>query len=414
VIMTGTEQELFKPQPVALRSVLILMAFSIFINYIDRANFSIIAPLLKDELHISASQLGFLLSAFFWTYALATMLSGWLIDRVEPGWALACGFLLWSAATAATGLVYGFTGLFLVRLVLGVGAAVALPVYSRIIAKHISIQRRGVANSCIAAGVALGPAAVAYAGGPLVARFGWRPCFMALGLVSLIWLFPWLRVMPRGCGIVSANSGPVPNTAQILMQRSAWGTFLGLFCGQYYSYFLITWLPYYLMRQRGFSTEAMATTAGAAFLGMAVSALLAGWLSDRWIERGASPTLVRKTLTGGGLGLASVIAFVPLSSPPVSIALLVLACMSFGACYSNTWAVTQTIAGPHAVARWSGFKNFFGNLAGIVAPIVTGFLVDRNGQFAQAFLVVAGFALLGGVAWAFLVGGVRPIKWQAS
>src|ERR1700730_15442584 len=98
----------------------------------------------------------------------------------------------------------------------------------------------------------------------------------------------------------------------------------------------------------------MATSAGAAFLGMAVSALLAGWLSDRWIGRGASPTLVRKTLTGGGLGLASVIAFVPGSSPPVSIALLVLACMSLGACYSNTWAVTQTIAGPHAVARWSG------------------------------------------------------------
>ena len=408
---TGTRSQLESPA-VALRPIFILMGLSIFVNYIDRANFSIIAPLLKDELHISASQLGFLLSAFFWTYALATMLSGWLIDRIDVSRVLAGGYLLWSAATAVTGLVYGFAGLFIVRLILGIGAAVALPSYSKIIAKYIPIQRRGLANACVAAGVALGPAAVAYAGGPLVARFGWRLCFLVFGLFSLVWLLPWLRVMPKGSGVPVAHVGSIPSAAQILRQRSAWGTFVGLFCGQYYSYFLITWLPYYLIRQRGFSTQAMAAAAGAAFFAMAVSALFAGWVSDRLIGRGMSATLVRKTLTGGGLGLASIIAFVPLADRSASVALLILACMAFGACYSNTWAVTQTLAGPHAVARWSGFKNFFGNLAGIIAPIATGFLVERNGQFAQAFLLVAGFALLGGASWGFLVGGVRPIAWQ--
>jgi len=413
--MTDSRQALATPVPRALhlRPVLALMALSIFINYIDRANFSIVAPLLKDELHISAAELGLLLSAFFWTYAVATLVSGWLIDRFEVSWVLACGFFMWSATTAATGLVHGFTGLFVVRLVLGVGAAVALPAYSKIIQRYISIQYRGIANACIAAGVFLGPTAVALAGGPLVTRFGWRLCFMVFGVASLVWLLPWLRMMPQGQGTVAANSGPVPSTAQILRQRSAWGTFVGLFCGQYYFYFLITWLPYYLVRNRGFSTEAMATTAGGAFLGMAVCTLLAGWLSDLWIKRGRSPTVVCKTMVGGGLGLTSVIALAPVvSSQPLSIALLVLACMSLGVCYSNTWAVTQTLAGPHAVARWSGMKNFVGNLAGIVAPVITGFLVQRKGEFSQAFLVVGGIALIGGTSWTLLVGRVQPVKWQ--
>src|SRR5215475_14175088 len=133
--MAGIQKDRTKPPRSALYPVLMLMGFSIFINYIDRANFSIIAPILKDELHISAAELGFLLSAFFWTYAAATLLSGWLIDRFEVSWVLGGGFFLWSATTAVTGLVHGFTGLFAVRLILGIGAAVALPAYSKIIAR---------------------------------------------------------------------------------------------------------------------------------------------------------------------------------------------------------------------------------------------------------------------------------------
>jgi len=288
-----------------------------------------------------------------------------------------------------------------------------LPAYSKIIQRYIPIQYRGVANASIAAGVFLGPTFVALAGGPLVTRHGWRLCFMVFGLASLVWLAPWLRMMPQGQGTVAAHSGPVPSTAQILRQKSAWGTFVGLFCGQYYFYFLITWLPYYLVRHRRFSTDAMATTAGGAFLGMAVCTLLAGRLSDLWIKRGRSPTLVCKTLVGGGLMLASVIALAPVvSSQTLSIAFLVLSCMSLGVCYSNTWTVTQTLAGPHAVARWSGVKNFVGNLSGVIAPVITGFLVERKGNFSQAFLVVGAIALVGGVSWTFLVGRVQPIKWQ--
>src|SRR5689334_10738811 len=111
----------------ALTLVLILLALSVFINYIDRGNLSIAAPLLKEELTISDSQLGLLLSAFFWTYALFQIVSGWLVDRFNVNWVIAGGFFLWSAATAATGLITGFAALMVLRLILGMGESVAYP-----------------------------------------------------------------------------------------------------------------------------------------------------------------------------------------------------------------------------------------------------------------------------------------------
>jgi len=154
--------------------VLALLAFSVFINYIDRGNLSIAAPMLKDELGMSASQLGLLLSSFFWTYSLFLILSGWLVDRVSVSWVMAIGFFLWSAATSATGFLHGFTALLVVRLVLGIGESVAYPAYSKILAKYFPASQRASANSIIASGLACGPAFGMLLGGVLISRVGWR------------------------------------------------------------------------------------------------------------------------------------------------------------------------------------------------------------------------------------------------
>jgi MFS family permease len=395
--------------------VLVLLAVSVVINYIDRANLSIVASSLRDEMHISASRLGVLLSAFFWTYIVMTAVSGWLIDRFPVSIVLTVGFVVWSLATAATGLVCSLGTLLLVRLIVGVGASVALPSYSKIFATFLPEHRRGLANSLIAAGCAIGPALVGFGGGPLVHKFGWRSCFVVFGFLSLIWVIPWLRWMPKGEGIAPRSQHRAPSTLQILKQRSAWGTFIGLFCSQYYSYFLITWLPYYLVRDRHFPSETMATVVGGVFLGLASSSIIAGYLSDRWIQHGGTPTRVRKTMTGLGLALASVIVFVPLaSSRSLLVALLVASCISFGFYYSNAWAVTQTLAGPEAVGRWSGLKNLFGNLSGVIAPLVTGFLVERHGTFTSVFYIVAGLLLTGAAAWVFLITSVKKIEWSTT
>jgi len=399
--------------PASLTVVLVLLAVSVFINYVDRGSLSIAAPLLKDELGISASQLGVLLSAFFWTYACMQLFSGWLVDRLNVNWVFAGGFFLWSAATAATGLIHTFSVLLFLRMLLGTGESVAYPSYSKIIALNFPEEHRGLANAVISAGLVLGPGFGMLLGGLLMARVGWRPSFLVLGLVSLIWLVPWFTWMPKSCAAIPADRAGAPRLAEFLRLRSAWGTCAGLFAGNYLSYFLITWLPFYLVRERHFSVDNMAKIGGIVYLLGGCFALLAGWLSDRWIVSGATPSRVRKTFTGGGLALAGIfVGLAVVGGPLYCVAALILGVIFFGVYCSNVWAITQTLAGPQAAGRWTGFQNFVGNLAGVVAPATTGFVLDRTGHFYWAFAILTVLALTGAASWVFLVGRVEPVVWQ--
>jgi len=395
--------------------VLVLLGFSAFINFVDRGNLSIAAPMLKDELGISASQLGFLLSAFFWTYACLQLVSGWLVDRLNVNWVIAGGFFLWSAATAGTGAVRAFATLFLLRLALGVGESVAWPSYSKIIALHIPEEHRGLANSLISSGQLLGPGFGMLVGGTLMARFGWRPFFIALGLLSLLWLIPWIRYMPEARDSTQVDRTGVPSLSEFLRLRSAWGTCIGLFCSNYVGYLLIAWLPFYLVRGRHFSMDRMAEIGGGMYLLGAVFSTLAGWLSDRWIIAGESPTRVRKIFTGGGLALAGIsLGLAAICGPLLCVIMLFLGKIFAGASASNVWAITQTLAGPRATGRWTGFQNFVGNLAGMVAPAVTGLVLDRTGQFYWAFAILTAVAILGTLSWFFLVGPVEQVVWHKN
>ena len=170
------------PRGSGTNRLLFLLAASVLINYIDRSNLSIAAPLIKDELGISAWQLGKLLSAFFWTYALMQIPAGWLVDRFDVKWVFAAGFFIWSASTAITGFLHGFTALLIIRVILGLGESVAFPSYGKILCGHFSESRRGFANAMLMAGLALGPALGMWVGGSAVGRFGWRPFFVTLGL----------------------------------------------------------------------------------------------------------------------------------------------------------------------------------------------------------------------------------------
>jgi MFS family permease len=396
----------------ALWVVLVLLWISVFINYIDRGNLSIAAPMLKDELGLTGSQLGILLSAFFWTYATLQLASGWLVDRFNVNWVFAGGFFLWSLATAMTGLVHTFVALLILRLLLGMGESVAYPSYSKIIALNFAEEHRGLANSLVAAGLVLGPGFGMLLGGLLMSRFGWRPFFIVLGLASLLWLVPWVKWMPQKRAAMDAGGAGAPHLGRFLRLRSLWGTCFGLFAGNYVNYFLITWLPFYLVRERHFSMDNMAKIGGIAYLLGACSATLAGWVSDRWILAGATPTLVRKTITGGGLALAGVfVGLAAVGGPVYCVAAIILGVVFFGVAESNMWAITQTLAGPQAAGRWTGFQNFVGNLAGIVAPAVTGFVLDRTGHFYWAFAIMTAVAMGGMGSWVFVIGRIEQVDW---
>jgi MFS transporter, ACS family, D-galactonate transporter len=412
--MTTTSVEVHSPScNVGLNRILLLLSVSVFLNYIDRSNLSIAAPLLKDELHLSASQLGILLSAFFWTYAGCQLTSGWLVDRLDVKWVFAAGFFLWSVSTAVTGLLHSFAALLVVRVMLGAGESVAYPAYSKIIAGHFPESGRGFANSMVSAGLYLGPAVGLLAGGPLIAQLGWRPFFIFLGFGSLLWLVPWFFWMPSSAAQTAARQRL--SFLTILRQRSAIGTCLGLFCINYCLYFLVTWLPFYLVRERHFSLREMALIGGGVFFTAAASAAVTGKLSDLWIVSGASPTRARKTvLAVAGYGFAIFVAGAVYLPRTPCIVFLLLAAAAIGGGSSNVWAVTQRLAGVRAVGRWCGLQLFVGNLSGIAAPALTGFLVDRTGQFHAAFLVMAGVSAVGSLSWIFAIGSIEPVAWPES
>jgi len=397
--------------------VLILLALSAFINFVDRGNLSAAAPLLKAELGLSDSQLGILLAAFFWSYALFQITSGWLVDHIDVKWMLAAGFFVWSVATAATGLAGSFALLLAARLVLGVGESVVYPSYSKILARYFTEDQRGLANSIIITGFYTGPAFGLFFGGILMGRYGWRSFFLVLGLLSLIWLLPWLQGMPPDRvkhSTASSSQEETPGILEILKLRSAWGTCAALACLDYLSYFFLTWMPTYLVRGRNFSMDQMAGVMGAAYVICALVAATCGWLSDRWIAAGAAPTLVRKGFTSIGMAGAAIFV-VPcvLAGPRVATVMVILVAASLGVSSSNVWAITQTLAGPRAAGRWTGIENFVGNLGGAVAPALTGFVLGRTGHYFWAFAITAVVSLLGALSWAFWIGRVEPVAWAS-
>ena len=202
-------------------SLLALLVVSIFINFIDRSNLSIAVTDIQKELSLDDRQVGLLLSGFFWTYALCQIAAGWLVDRYDAYRVYAAGFLVWSAATALTGFAAGFGVLFGLRLVLGAGESVAYPAYSRMIADDFPERRRGLANALLDAGSKAGPAVGTLIGGLIVARWGWRPLFLALGFGALAWLVPWVLAIPRGT--VSArrpSDGPTASRGRPV--RGSW------------------------------------------------------------------------------------------------------------------------------------------------------------------------------------------------
>src|SRR6266550_781609 len=176
-----------------------LLLVSVCINYVDRGSLSVAAPVLSDEFSLSPTKLGYLLSAFFWSYTAFQLVAGWLVDRHDVKWVYAGGFLLWSLAMASTGLANSFAALLAARVTLGIGESVFLPSVSNILVRLFPPERRGLPNALVDVGTKVGPALSIYIGGMLLKDYGWRVLFIGVGLASLLWLIPWIRSVPKGC-----------------------------------------------------------------------------------------------------------------------------------------------------------------------------------------------------------------------
>jgi MFS family permease len=402
-------------------ALIVLLGAALMINYVDRGTISTAAPLLEKELGLTPSQLGWMLSAFFWAYVGSQPLMGWCVDRLGAARVLAAGFSLWSVSTVFTGLSSGITALVAARLFMGVGESVTYPSALALLAQRVSDRHRARATSILQLGGMVGPALGTFLGGLLMVRYGWRAMFISLGLASLLWLIPWVRQMrqpqvsPVPAAHAASDAAAGPKFADILRQRALWGTMLGNFCSNYAFYFVFTSLPLYLVHERGLSLLSMTHLTAGFYVVDSVSVLATGWLLDAWIRRGASANRAYKSaLMASAVGVGACLLGTHGAPLGVAALLLLAAGAMDGLNAPAVCSLVQTFAGPTASGRWMGVQNAVSNIAGVVAPVVTGYLVEATGHYDGALWLAGIVALLGLVGWVFVVPPVRPVRWRLS
>lgn len=398
-----------------LLGVLVLLSAGIFINYVDRGNLATAAPLIKTELGLSAGHFGFLLASFYITYVPMQILVGIIADRIGAAGVLLAGFIVFSAAQVLTGLAHTYSLMLVLRLLLGIGESASFPASSIIIARHFSEARRGMANAAMSAAIAAGPAFGVFVGALLIDTHGWRWFFVVFGLVSALWIVPWITVARFEREPLHVAAARRPDLRAILRQRSLWHASAGHFCACYVLYFVLSWIPYYLVHELGFSMAQMARMGGCAYLMMALASIGSGWLTDRWIGSGLASTRVRKSFLGAGCALAAlgVCSCVAVGAQGAFVSLMA-ACVGLGLVTPNLYAVAQTLAGPGAAGRWVGIQNCIGNCAGLIAPFLSGVVADTTGSFGLAFLLAGAVSVCGGFVWIFGMGPLTRINWGAE
>jgi MFS family permease len=392
-------------------ALIFLLGASVFLNYVDRGAIAVGAPLMKGELELSATAFGIAVSAFFWVYAPIQLFAGWLCDRFSVYRMMAIGIAVWAASTLMMGFAGGFLSLLVLRIMLGVGESISFPGSSKIIARHVPPERRGVANAVVATGLALGPAAGTLAGGLILGHWGWRAIFLLFGLLTLLWLLPWRQTVRALPTTGHHDAGAKVPIGALMSKWPLWSMSIVHSLGNWCFYFLLAWLPLFLTKSRGFSIGEMTLLATLGYAVQGVCALAYGHASDWWTRSGRSEATCRRSMMIVSQ-LVSAVAILGLAFAHSALAVGALLCLAGAATASlslNLYAIAQMFAGPRAAGTWVGFQNSMGNLSGIVMPIVTGILVQHAG-YDSAFILTAAVALLGAFWWTFLIPAIEQVK----
>jgi MFS family permease len=392
-------------------ALVFLLGAAVFLNYVDRGAMGIAAPLMKGELGLSEEAYGIAFSAFFWIYAPVQFFAGWLCDRFSVYRLMAAGILLWAGATFLMGFAGGFASLLVLRILLGVGESISFPGSSKIIARHVPPERRGMANAAVAAGIAIGPAVGTLAGGLILGALGWRAIFFAFGMATLLWLLPWRQAVQSLPKTGHHDAGARIPIGALLTKWPLWSMSIVHALGNYCFYFLLAWLPLYLTRARGFSIAEMTMLATLGYAVQAACALGYGRFSDWWTRSGRSEATCRRAMMVASQLLAAAAIF-GLAFAHSALAIGLLLCLAGAASAAlslNIYAVAQMFAGPRASGTWVGAQNAIGNLSGIIGPIVTGIVVQRAG-YDSAFILTAIIAAVGALWWALCVPPIRQVE----
>lgn len=434
------------PRPTRVRYRIIALIFVITaINYADRATFSIAGSAASDELGLSTVQTGFVLSAFAWAYALAQIPGGALLDRFGTKRIYAGAILLWSSMTAMQGLVGWIPGLsavgmlFALRFLVGLCEAPSFPGNARLVAAWFPGAERGTASAIFNSAQYFSLVAFAPLMGWLVHVHGWRSVFWVMGALGVLAAAAFVKFIHSPVRHPSINAAELahiesggglvrmeersdvakvatftwPNVRSLLANRMMLGIYLGQYCINVLTYFFVTWFPIYLVKERGLNIlEAGFAAAAPALCGFA-GGLVGGFLSDAILKRTGNLDLARKGPLVGGMILATaIIACVWVEAEWLVIVLMSLAFFGKGVA-SLGWAVMADVAPKQLAGLSGGVFNMFGNIAGIVTPIVVGFIVAATGSFDLALVFVGLHCLLTIFSFLVIVGPIKRLELPA-
>jgi ACS family D-galactonate transporter-like MFS transporter len=415
-----------------MRWAIVWLAFGgLTINYLDRANLGVAMPFIAEDIHLTMTQQGLVLAAFFWSYDFCQLAAGWYVDKVGPRRSFTTASVWWSLFTMLTAAASNFASLFGVRLLLGAGESPAPSTSAKVVSRWFPRQERSFATAIWDSGSRVGGVLALPVVTALVGLAGWRTAFIVTGAVGFLWTVAWWRVYrdpdrhPRvneqelayiragGARAADKDSKTALGLRwrDLFGYRTVRGMMLGFFCLNMCIYFFITFFPTYLVEERGFTLLKLGIFGTLPGLCAVIAAWLGGWFADRAIRRGADVTRVRKTVIISGMLGGSVIGLAVLvPSAWMALALLAVSYSSLAFAASGIWSLPADVApSDRHVASVGGIQNFASNLAGIGSPILVGYLADTTGSFVVPLLVVSGCALLGALAYAFIVQKAEPL-----
>src|SRR5690348_3364888 len=400
-----------------LMTLIFLWGAMLFAHSI-RFAFGVAAPTLMTLYHLSPKTMGYVLSGWNWSYTGTLFLIGLIVDRFGPWIVMGIGSVIWGLSTLALPLASAAVSLFLMRMLFGFGHSMLFPSVAASVSREFSFKERTRAIAVVHSGNPVGLAMGAVIAAFILAHLGWKAVFYCLGAGSLLWTLAWFYLYPdRHIGRRRSGEGGGANINEhrrvpwisLFLHRSTWGIALGQMGYLYAYFFFITWLPAYLVLDRKMTLLKSGVIAALPFWVGVFCTLGGGWLGDYLIERGVSLTVSRKSIIGIGLSAstATVIAAVFVQQAWLAVTLLTLCVAFLRTTTGSVNSLPNDLAPPAAVASLTAIQNLFGNLAGMLAPIVTGYLVDSTGSFVASFIVAGAMALFGALSFVFIVGNVE-------
>jgi ACS family D-galactonate transporter-like MFS transporter len=423
-------------KPTRHRYVVMLMIFvCVVITYLDRSNISITAPAMRHELGLDTVQMGWILSAFGWTYAFCQIPGGWLVDRIRPRYFYPGILILWSLATAFLGIAGSFVSLFAVRLLIGALEAPSYMINNMVVTSWFPDRERGGAIGFYISGQFIGLAFLQPLLVWLVVEHGWRAVFFTTGIGGALWGLIWLVAYrtPResrranaaeiahieaGGALVDLGSVEakkerrkvtLADIATVFKYKKLWGVYIGQFAVTSSQWFFLTWFPTYLVEFRHLSILKSGIYVSLPFIAAFVGVQLAGFLSDRILRAGYSLGAARKSPIIFGLLLSSAIIganFV--DAPEYVIAFMCLAFFGNGMA-SIGWSLISSVAPRKLIGLTGGTFNFISNLSGITTPLIIGYLAE-GGNFAPGLTYIAVVAVIGALAYILMIGKLERVE----